>query len=428
MNVFSKENMIPLMSLLAGILVACGFFQWKEQTDPAMEAAVERFDDLTESEQTNVRNIAGAHLKNPSYSARMEAIHEEVQKDPALLPKLTALNELLRKQDRRVQSKLQPEGKFAEDWVQQVTELHRRDVATPDVIEIRLGFGMDDSSPVAQISEDQVEAFLTAALPDPLPEELQNKLGDLNKSDQTLERECTKMIWVLRNLFPAPVPGKPFGPESMEGWPRITDAMVAHLFDRAVVDQIGERLVERKPEMAGDPERRLRAVTMAVFASMFGHYESLFNKKHGPGDIVKSKYFQSELDAERRIDLMKVDPADALRRLTGKIIEERNAANPHIEGLSQDIEKMRIIFERMRRIWGSGPRRGDRGDRGGSGRGGYGGGRSGSQGPQGPRRPDGGDRLPEDRPPGSDRRRPGDNGPPGNESPGGNRRRPPEDR
>lgn len=427
MSVFSKENMIPLMSLLTGMLVACGFFQWQQQPDPSVEAAVERFDGLTESEQTNVRNIAGAHLKNPSYSARMEAIHEEVQKDPALLPKLTALNELIRKQDRRVQSKLQPEGKFAEDWVQQVTELHRRDVSTSPVIEIRPIFGMEGSSPMAQISEDQVEEFFSAVLPDPLPADLQSKLEGLNKPDQTLERTLTKMIWVLQQLSPVPIPGKPFGPDSLKAKQRITDAMVPNLIDQNTARRIDESLVDRKPELADDPGRRNRTAAMSVCVSLFWHYERRFKEKHDPGDVYKSTFFQNELDTERRIALMKVDPADALSRLNGEIIEERNVANPDIKRLSQDIKETRgNLWSMLRRNFGSGQRRGDRGGRG------FGGGRSGSPGPQGPRRPDDErpprDRHPGDQPPGGERGRPDDNGPPGNQSPGGKRRRPPEDR
>ena len=112
MSFLSKDNLIPVASIVAGMLVTFAFFQWQFQPDPTVEAAVKQFDELPESDQTNVRNIAGAHLKNPEYSKRIEAIHDAVEKDPSLLPKLTALDELLRKQDPRMHARLRPEGKF----------------------------------------------------------------------------------------------------------------------------------------------------------------------------------------------------------------------------------------------------------------------------------------------------------------------------
>ena len=303
------------------------------------------------------------------------------------------------KQDRRVQDKLLRNGKFADDWTQLVTELHRRDLATSPVIELRLGFGMEGSPPVAQISVEQVEQFFSEVLPDPLPKDLQDRLDGLDQPNQTLERALTKLNWVVRQVFPEGGPSKKnVTAESNRGIQHVTSAMMAHLIDQTTFDKIADRFKEWRRDLRDDPRKASRLVTMFVCIQVFRHYEKQFKQIYDPGDGMKSEFFQSSLSRGRQVELMKVDPADAVSSLTGEMIEEQYAANPEIERLSRD---NRDVHDLMRASMGFGPPRSGREGRSGMG------GRSGFSGPG---RPDNGGA-----------------GPPRN-GPGGDRRRPPEDR
>lgn len=378
MSIFNKDSLIPLASLVFGVLLTCAVYKWQKQPQPGVEAAVEKFDNLTESEQTNVRNIAGAHLNDPEYRARMAAVHQAVEKDPALLPKLTALNELLRKQDQRVQKRLMPGGEFAKNWVTQIEQLSRNDVYKVPDIRIPMSRNPDGTFSFLLITNDKVQSFFEAVITEPAPGPLQEKLDGLDKPGQTNERALTKIIWVIEQIHPA-LQAQGDSDSSAAAAQEISDELVNRLVDKDVAEKMGEWVRFRTRDFSNDPQKKRRAVAILLSTVVFHHYKERFNQVHVRGDRdKKAEFFSDQLDREGQLSVMHLDPAEAESRLDNTIIEQQHVSDPAIGSLSQDIRRIQIKAKLDFHGSSQGPGRGDRRGRGGSG----GGGRGGLQGPR----------------------------------------------
>ncbi len=348
MSVFTKDSLIPLMSLSAGVLMATTFFAWRQQPSPEFFAAVAQFNALTEGEQTNVRNIAGSYLNDPKYKERIETIHAAVQQDPALLVKLDELDGLLRNQDRATRAKLQPDGKFADNWRQQVEELNRQNIFTEPMVKLWMPWmsTVERGPAIELVPEEKVDIFLDTLVPDPVPEELQVKLNDLNKTTHATERTLVKIIWLVRQQQPETKSGVDAQ--------RVNDAASQYLVGSKIIQKMEEQISRWRSEFGNDNRDVNRSIASLLTRSLLRHYKDRFNRIHVPANSDPAEIFSSELDRQRQLQLMRMDPADAKSHLDSEIIQNLHVSDPAIEALNQDLKDLESQIPRGLEMGGRG--------------------------------------------------------------------------
>ena len=184
MSGFNKDSVIPALSLLAGVGVACLIAAWYQQPHKNLQVATEQFGQLTAGEQEQVRNVAAfyMHSSREGDRKRIEAIHLAVLKDPSLMEKLKQLNAFaVEAVDEETKTKLKPNGNFSPEWVPMIEELYRKQANAVRVIEIRLPFWMpgapvaDQKPETLRVTEQQFNDFLNAAIPAEVPSSLPGK-------------------------------------------------------------------------------------------------------------------------------------------------------------------------------------------------------------------------------------------------------------
>ncbi len=385
MSLLSKDSLIPLTSLLAGILVTSLFFAWYQQPSAEVQAAIARFNELPESQQSNVRNIAAEYLKDLGYQQRIQAIHLAVEKDPTLLDKLHKVDSLLKSQDRPTRARLQSTDG---NWLQQVEELHRRQTTTGLMVKLGRPFNFGGEETIDLMAESQVGEFLDAIIGQPVPE-LATKLAGLDSPDHEDEQILTKLIWLARQLQP--------DVESNIAPATVVTNGKAYVVNPDVIAKMEEQIRRWRPDSRGDDQFVNRILSSILMRPLLKHYKDRFNQVHVPANSDAVEIFEDEIDRRRQLELMQMDPIDARSQLNSEIIRHMKVTDPAIEALNQDLKELDSQIPRsfdMNR-----------------GRGGSGGSRSGF--PNRPPRPDqGGGRNgnerdnrppPRERPPGEER-------------------------
>lgn len=328
MNLFCKDSLIPLTSLLAGIIVTSLFFAWHQQPTAEVQAAIARFNELPESQQSNVRNIAAEYVKDPGYQQRILAIHEAVKKDPTLLDKLHEVDNLLKSQDRPTRAKLQSKDG---NWLQQVEALHRRQTTTGPMVKLGRPFTFGGEESIDLMAESQVGEFLDAVIGQPVPE-LATKLAGLDSAEHEDEQILTKIIWLAKQLH-----------RDVES--SINPAMVvtkgkAHVVNPDVISKMEEQIRRWRPESRGDEQFVNRIVSSILIRPVFQHYKDRFNQVHVPANSDAVEIFEDQIDRRRQLELMQMDPIDARSQLDGEIIRHMKVTDPAIETLNQDLKEL----------------------------------------------------------------------------------------
>lgn len=322
MSFFNKDSLIPLTSLLAGIVLTSVFFAWRQQPSSEVQAAIARFNELPELQQTNVRNIAAEYVKDPAYQQRIQAIHIAVEKDPALLEKLHEVDRLLKSQDPPTRAKLQSKDA---NWLQQVEDLHRRQVTTGPMVKTERPFGPGSGEPIDLIAESQVGDFLDQIIGDSGSEEL----AGLDPETHRDERQLAKIIWLVKKLQP-------------EGESDIYRGRVLEACKTFKVrpDDI-EKLEEMKARLRPDEHQFLnRMMFFTIIRPLLKHYRDRFTQVHVPANSDAVEVFDDEVDRKRQLELMQMDPVEARSQLNSEIIRHLRVPDPAIESLNHDLKEL----------------------------------------------------------------------------------------
>lgn len=383
MSLFSKDSLIPLASLLAGTVLASAFFVWRQQPSPGVQAAIAQFNELPESQQTNVQNIAAEYLKDPAYQQRIQAIHVAVEQDPTLLDKLHEVDSLLKSQDPPTRARLQSSDV---DWLQGVEQLHRRQTTAVSMVKLfRVTSSGGKGESVDLIAEKDVGEFLDEIIGE--SEGLTGKLAELDPERHRDERILTKVIWLVKKMQP--------GVNGNVVCAKVVHAARQYMADSGIIQKVEEQAKRWRSESRDDQAFLNRMISGMLIRTLLKHYVDRFNQIHVPANSDAVEVFDGEIDRRRQVELMQMDPAVARSQLYSEII--RHVKDPAIEALNQDLKELDSQILRTSDM----------------GRGRGGGGRSGYPNrppnrPQGGRKGDDRDnRSPQrDRPPGDDRERP----------------------
>lgn len=373
MSILNKEKVIPLASLLCGVAATLMVADLVRQPETQLLASAERFSKLSPREQEDIYARAKSYSGNfrEAERKRAEAIHEAVQQDPELLKKLKQLDELLKTADEETRAKLKPNGEFSENWVDLVTSFAEQQSKTVPTIEVRFPWpGSSRERDVLEFSETQFERFLEDAIPSPAPESLQNRLNDFRRPELHNERVLTKILWLIRELR------SPDGVDAQA----VTDAVERHLVTD-VRSPTGERIVgflRWRPTFGGpgpdgrsepgrpqpgnggrpgdsDQDRRqaqlrfLRMKPMLFLRDPLRHYESRFNATYLPTNSDLAELFGQELNRDRQLALMRMDPVEAEKELHNKVIEHLPNSDQAIVALNGDLQEVNQYFRE--RLW-----------------------------------------------------------------------------
>lgn len=393
MSYLNKDSVIPLASLLCGVVATLLLAGFVQQPQTQLQASAERFSRLSPREQEDIYARAKSYAGNfrEAERKRAEAIHEAVQQDPELLEKLTQLDELLKTADEETRAKLKPNGEFSENWVQLVNSFAEQHSKTVPTIEVRFPWpGSARDRDGLEFSETQFERFLDDAIPQPTPQSLQTRLDDFRDTELHNERVLTKILWLIRELR------SPDGVDAQA----VTDAVEKHLITDPH-SPTGERILgflhwrptfggpppdgrpqPRRPE-SGRPESRssgrasepdqdrrqaqlrfLRMKPMLFLRDPLRHYESRFNATYLPTNSDLAALFGQELNRDRQLALMRMDPTEAEKELHNKVIEHIPNSDQAIVALNADLQEVNQYFRE--RLWEMSRGRGGSSSRGGS--------------------------------------------------------------
>lgn len=355
MSSLNKDSLIPLTSLLAGVLATCLFVAWRQQPQPELVAAEDRFGSLSAVEQEDVRNKAASYVRNSNEQDRLriEAIHEAVQHDPSLLKKLEELNGLLKTLDEESRAKLEPNGEFAEDWVRLVQEFHHQYATAVPTIEIRLPGppSPERKRNAIRFTERQFEEFLDAAISGEMPAALRSKLERFSSPEQQCEHTLTKIVWLSQQLLSEENTSVDSG--------QLMNVAMEHLMQSEWRQRFQE-FTGRKPQVdhIKDPRERSEALKQiqmrtarmkSSFVLMFlkhalWHFEEAFHETHLPANSDPAEIFETEMKRDRQLALMRMDPTDAGKVLESEIIERNSFTNQAVADLNKDIKDLKHRF------------------------------------------------------------------------------------
>jgi hypothetical protein len=396
-----KNNLFPVLAVVAGVIVTLLCAAWMEKRDspdPEIRAAINKFDQLEPGQQQRLlTQAAGFESKDAEYKERIISIHDAVKADRSLESKLRTLHEWWRPLDATLEAKIRNYDGDAGNWVSKVqrayVESHAEDHVV--VIGVRGPPLPEGERRTVDLTELQFEALLDSLIPTKVPPELTSKLNGFKPYD-SCEITLTKIVWVLRQVRNSfglsgrppqsgrpPPAGRPPQPE-VPHVPVFDSVQIADLqsvFDAAEWELLSQTFFRARNdnEPVGDEDTRRRKAFLLGKCVSDGllHYSRVFREKHlgdRNGDLRTLIENDDNLvnvfeDGDRgmQLDLMKMDPgraADSLKMERLKMERERlNAEDSAVAGLIND------LTDHQRR-WSFG-------GRGSMGRGPSGGGRAG---------------------------------------------------
>ncbi|MCA9047301.1 MAG: hypothetical protein KDA89_01145 [Planctomycetaceae bacterium] len=373
-NTSVRQLLIPTVALVTGAAIAVLGHSALQPNDPGLQKAVREFNHLEASQQEAVYTAAAGFItRDPNDQQRIRDIHQAALDDPRLLEKLKQLHGWWLSLDPTARQSLRDaNGQFRGSWVQDVerqwTSPEQREeqfvVSFPSWSAWRSG---ERSETRYEFSLHQVEQLLAELIPDPIPEDLREKLQQFPQESQDIERTLAKAVWVARRIAP-PGPGPTTGPPS-EGT-RTERVLQPEQIRRAIEDLLldspsRERLEAtftefrfqdrirtgpgQPPDSSRIPELAERfkafAVSGVFMRGIVDHLSSLLRHRHsGDAGTDPVTVFAEELDRQRQLDLMRRDPDDVNRTLREEVFETINARSPALAELSRDARDARMAL------------------------------------------------------------------------------------
>lgn len=417
-----KSWLISGGSMLAGVFCVVAIWWSVPQEDDKTVQNKLRFSQLSGREQADLRNKARAFVDstNESELTRLQQIHVAVNSDPKLLTRLESLDGLLANLDLDVKSKLNPNGKFAEDWAQQIQTLakdkHAGDVTYEFPIQVLLHWRTQ--GPRVAVNGYEYEAFL-----DQVSAEDWGSNEEYNKFIDGQDRTTRRMFKTLA-----------VAERSMQDDTGELNKSILALAKKLLVpadahQEEYEGLPENSPGDDGDDERaeereKIRSQLVQIEANLQAAKLLEYGLKNTGREFlsrmaretVSPQVFTENFKRSEQIRLMTMTPADATQELSARLVKESNLQNPEFARINAVLaEATSQISEHAKPLWAEywnirrrgGSWRGREGGRDGRGRDEDGRGGDGRS----PRRPDergSGERGPNERGPGE--RNQGDRG------------------
>lgn len=299
----NRETVIPLLSVVAGILCAIGIASVIRTNQTADDVASrEKFESLPPSEQRQLLQKAASFEDSLTREDRdhLQAIHTAVQADPKLANKLENFREwyqsLSDSQRRRIRETRQ------EDWVAGVVDIYLETQTESHIIHVPQKFFNSRKDGEEQtFSEEQFIQFLDTVLTDNNVD-LTEKLKGFDDS-QVCEETLVK-VFEFFDLMRSKSGDADF-------WKNTNST-----YNNLIVSS-GE-------------DRPDEGVFWAFRAGMI-HFAMQFNRKYRDGQIVDT--FE-EKDRDQQIEILQMDSRDAEHTLRGQLMMNR---------FSKDSEEYRLL-------------------------------------------------------------------------------------
>ncbi|MEZ6124940.1 MAG: hypothetical protein R3C49_17480 [Planctomycetaceae bacterium] len=352
---FVRESLFGLAAFGTGVVLTVLVAGQLGAPEEDLRNAELRFSELDAVQQDDLKNRAAAYL-GPAGEAslqRVEAIHAAVGQDPQLNARLDRIVELLGDADEETRFQLRPNGTFADDWVETIQRLDSRQPSHDRVLEVEIPSFSSSEKRTLKFTDAHLQAFLDAAVPQPVPDELAERLKVFNGPEMQCEASLAKTIWLLSQLLP-----ENRIPEKDRNLRR--ELVVTALRDHLIPEDLRKEFPPSVDTGRPDDQRR----TLGFFAApwlfqLLTYYGTIFDERHTADLSSAVEIFGDECNREKQLALMRQDPSDAARDLVKSV-------NPEVDALKQDLMRLRRFARVMSDF------RNGRGTQGRSGRGGFG--------------------------------------------------------
>lgn len=308
----SQPTIVAFLSAAAGIVITLLLATMFISKDPQLVAAEHKFNELPAATARQIKNRFNSLQNSPDKHRQIMEIHEAVTADPELDARLEQLYDwwLTCSDALRVELRDAPTDRWPAEIRKQISE---SSAPNSVVLSVRglSGPGGRGRPPELRVSTDQINQFLTAALP--------NKLSvaesQLIESSDPQDRSLARGIVIVKRVFQLRSEPRSLNPTDID-----------KIFNAATSQLLSERIREDFPADRG----RLRLITSTILKSVMDHLSAeFFDRQTISQDKVEKQF--AALETSQRLAHMLSDPAKATRSLQTQLKSaEKNSASSRL--------------------------------------------------------------------------------------------------
>lgn len=377
MSPTAKDRVFPVLSLLAGFLLAMLLGVWLHQSQASADAQIRsQFAELEPAEQETLLNKAAAFKelqdRSPERFNRLKSIHEAVEADPQLDTRLRTLYDWWLTLDVGERNRLKKSGdEFVQNWVEEVQQVYMDTRNKPNEFNILLLRGRSTRPELFRTNEADFESFLAEVVPQDPPAELAKTLTGLDPVKDSCERTLAKIMWLqqqITSLFRDP--GRSSGGVSVTVIERGVMDFLVESETRSRMENTRQQFLAQMNRFPQErPELRDKMwsafVSMSVLRAAMDHYYQMFRIKHLGNQRASLMELFDGLDRNKQVALMHKDPSEAEEDLEKILIKQKYSENSAIAGIAEELRNQ----EEVRKLQSRFSSRSGFGGRGGDGRG-----------------------------------------------------------